>query len=101
MSTSDQEANAPLTRKHLREIRLTGSTPVITAEQAEAAAAAALKPEAPVERAPEVVVEHTPSVPGVKPLTRRQVRERERIRTESVAVIAHEELSATDDGVDA
>nr|WP_017202363.1 hypothetical protein [Microbacterium barkeri] len=35
MSTSDQQG--PLTRKQLREIRLTGSTPVISSEEAAAA----------------------------------------------------------------
>nr|WP_017202364.1 hypothetical protein [Microbacterium barkeri] len=39
MSTSDQQG--PLTRKQLREIRLTGSTPVISSEEAAAAAEAA------------------------------------------------------------
>lgn len=40
MSTSDRQEQGPLTRKQLREIRLTGSTPVITAEEAAAAASA-------------------------------------------------------------
>ena len=33
MSTPEQPANPPLTRKQIREIRNTGSTPVITPEE--------------------------------------------------------------------
>ncbi|MGA7147450.1 MAG: hypothetical protein WBX17_03045, partial [Microbacterium sp.] len=33
MSTPEQPANPPLTRKQIREIRNTGSTPVITTEE--------------------------------------------------------------------
>ncbi|WP_424935895.1 MULTISPECIES: hypothetical protein [Bacteria] len=40
MSTSDQHGGAPLTRKQLREARLTGATAVITEEQAHEARAA-------------------------------------------------------------
>ena len=40
MSTSDQHGGAPLTRKQLREARLTGATAVITQEQAQEARAA-------------------------------------------------------------
>jgi hypothetical protein len=117
MSTSDQQDHGPLTRKQLREIRLTGSTPVITPEEAAAAAEAAppappvppaatpAEPEpvepapvepapadpapaesAPAESAPAAVVEE-PSAAGGARLTRRQVREQERVRTGSVSVI--------------
>ncbi len=87
MSTSDQQGHGPLTRKQLREIRLTGSTPVITPEEAAAAAAA---PEAPPVEQPVAPVE--PPAPtddssdAASRLTRRQVREQERIRTASVPV---------------
>lgn len=95
MSTSDQQEKGPLTRKQLREIRLTGSTPVITAE--EAAAAASAPPAAPLPRAAEPV--DVPPAPvadadvdlGSAPLTRRQAREQERIKTASVPVVGAEE----------
>lgn len=121
MSTSDQHGQGPLTRKQLREIRLTGSTPVITDEVAAANPTPSAEPapaeptsaetppavdqEAPaVDAAPEAA-EQTPDAviaapdvpapdlpapdlpaPGV-PLTRRQVRDRERVRTASVPVV--------------
>lgn len=91
MSTSDQQDHGPLTRKQLREIRLTGSTPVITQEEA-AAAAEAAPPVPPLPRAAEPVdvppapVADGATVSGTAPLTRRQVREQERLRTGSVAV---------------
>ncbi|MFB4350925.1 hypothetical protein [Microbacterium sp. CR_7] len=100
MSTSDQPAQGPLTRKQLRELRLTGSTPVITPD--EAAAAAAATPPAPAEPsaaepapAPEQTAspEHTGSEgedTGETRLTRRQVRER--IRTASVPVVDGEQV---------
>ncbi|MFS0893972.1 hypothetical protein [Microbacterium sp. 179-I 3D3 NHS] len=102
MSTSDQQGQGPLTRKQLREIRLTGSTPVISAE--EAAAAAETAPPAPpvpepVVAEPDVVEpaeepaagtapeERGAAASGSAPLTRRQAREQERIRTASVPLI--------------
>lgn len=99
MSTSDQQGHGPLTRKQLREIRLTGSTPVISAEEA-AAAAAPKAPSAPPEPEAPESVEAVPAPPeasaavdtegetssGTTPLTRRQVRERERSATGSIAV---------------
>lgn len=97
MSTSDQQGHGPLTRKQLREIRLTGSTPVISAEEAAAAAAVATPPAPPEPEAPESVAAdaapHAASAAvetegeassGTTPLTRRQVRERERSATGSV-----------------
>ncbi len=96
MSTSDQQG--PLTRKQLREIRLTGSTPVITPEDAAAAATADLVvPPAPplpdpvdsVEVAPAPVAENS-AVADVNadhaPLTRRQARAQERTGTSTVPV---------------
>ena len=89
MSTSDQQGQGPLTRKQLREIRLTGSTPVISADEAAAAAAATPAPpepptEPPADRSPEP---DAGAADGFStPLTRRQVREKERTRTASVPV---------------
>ena len=105
MSTSDQQDHGPLTRKQLREIRLTGSTPVITPEEAVAAAEAA-PPAPPLPRAVEPVevppapteVEPAPvaddAVDEGAPLTRRQVREQERIKTASVPVVGADEEEA-------
>jgi len=97
MSTSDQPEQGPLTRKQLRELRLTGSTPVITPD--EAAAAAAATPAAPAEPAPApeqaAAPEQTESEgedTGETRLTRRQVRER--IRTASVPVVDGEQADA-------
>ncbi|VXC16261.1 hypothetical protein MICRO8M_80214 [Microbacterium sp. 8M] len=105
MSTSDQpqrvadlsSGGGQLTRKQLREARLTGSTPIVTPEEAEAArlqdAANAQRvagpdaSHAPV--APEPVAAEPVAEPGhdaEEPLTRRQLREQERIRTGSVPV---------------
>ncbi|MFG6445522.1 hypothetical protein ACFXQA_09635 [Microbacterium sp. P07] len=129
MSTPDQPATPPLTRRQMREIRHTGSTPIVTAEDiarvetataASESSPAAEKDEAPVideapvtapvvDEAPEPV-ETVPDAdpietvapaepveervaptsfadPGVAPLTRRQAREHERIRTASVPII--------------
>lgn len=97
MSTSDQPESTPLTRKQLREIRLTGATTVITPEEAAAAAsppAPVLPPAAePVEPTPvvsETVEEEHDAADGNAPLTRRQAREAERVRTASVPVITPE-----------
>ena len=96
MSTSDQQEQGPLTRKQLREIRLTGSTPVITPEDAAAAATADLvvppvpplpQQEEPVEVAPAPVGENDADADANAPLTRRQARAQERVRTASVPVI--------------
>lgn len=107
MSTSDQQGNTPLTRKQLREIRLTGTTPVISAEEASAAADARPEPEVPVPRAaPPVEEPPTPTAEGDvdaadAPLTRREARQQERIRTASVPVVAPDESdsAATDETV--
>jgi hypothetical protein len=94
MSTSEQRG--PLTRKQLREIRLTGSTPVITDE--EAAAAVEQTPPAPQKPRSAEPVRVPPAPPAdssvdldAAPLTRRQAREQEKIKTASVPVVGGEE----------
>lgn len=99
MSTSDRQEQGPLTRKQLREIRLTGSTPVITSEEA-AAAAEAAPPAPPLPRAAdpvEVAPAPVDAANGDAPLTRRQVRELEKVRTASVPVVTPDDTS--EDGV--
>ncbi|WP_336502274.1 hypothetical protein [Microbacterium paraoxydans] len=103
MSTSDQRG--PLTRKQLREIRLTGSTPIISEEQASAAAAEAATPAPPLPRAAEpVIVPPAPIAdtsvdPGAAPLTRRQAREQEKIKTAAVPAVGAEADDTTDEAV--
>ncbi|MFS0854281.1 hypothetical protein [Microbacterium sp. 179-I 3D4 NHS] len=91
MTTSDQQG--PLTRKQLRELRLTGSTPIIT-EDAAPAAPPVPPPPAPVE----TPAESAPTAEQVDldaaPLTRRQARAQERVRTASVPVVTPEEAVA-------
>ncbi|MFE6733333.1 hypothetical protein [Microbacterium sp. NPDC057650] len=121
MSTSDQNGGAPLTRKQMRELRLTGSTPVIeevavapaapattVAPVAAAAPVATIAPVAPAPVVPAPVMpraaEPVPLPPapvpdaavdlGSTPLTRRQVREQERIRTASVPVISSVQMES-------
>ena len=103
MSTPEQ----PLTRKKLRELHATGALPV----QSDAAnaddeleedtyVAATLPPSAPLARAAEPAFTPPPPMPdanvdlGVSPLTRRQAREQERIRTASVPVITPDVIAA-------
>ncbi|WEG10334.1 hypothetical protein PU630_07230 [Microbacterium horticulturae] len=108
MSTPDQ----PLTRRQIRELRNTGVTPVIAPAAApdasesgrdaaddatEAVQQPAPAPEpvtpSPLPRAAAPAPVHTAPVPdhnvdlGATPLTRRQARQQERIRTASVPVI--------------
>ncbi|MGG1910306.1 hypothetical protein AB1285_26035 [Microbacterium sp. NRRL B-14842] len=103
MSTSDQRG--PLTRKQLREIRLTGSTPIISEEQASAAAAEAATPAPPLPRAAEPVVLPSAPVadtsvdPDAAPLTRRQAREQEKIKTAAVPAVGAEADDTTDEAV--
>jgi len=127
MSTPDQPAGPGLTRKQLREIRMTGVTPIVipdageppidergteapidgpasdtnAAEPAKAPALAeAPAPAVPLPRAAVPVVAPPPPTPdaqvdlGVSPLTRRQAREQERIRTASVPVITPDVAAA-------
>ncbi len=107
MSTPEQPDTPQLTRRQLREIRNTGVTPVVTPEDLEKAAAEPARPEpapapaaAPLARAAEPVPVAEPPVSdasvdlGVSPLTRRQARQQERIRTASVPVITPEVAAA-------
>lgn len=105
MSTSDQQGDRPLTRKQLREIRLTGSTPVIGEDEAAAASAkqTSQPPAAPLPRAAAPV--ELPPVPDTEepgdaaaPLTRRQARARERSRTASADVSEEPQESAEEEG---
>lgn len=103
MSTPEQ----PLTRKKLRELHATGSLPV----QNEASSAdeeieedtyvaATPPPAAPLARAATPAFSPPAPMPdahvdlGVSPLTRRQAREQERIRTASVPVITPDVIAA-------
>ncbi len=98
MSTSDQQGNQPLTRKQLREIRLTGATPVIGEEEAAAAAAKETAPASAVPLPRPAQPADVPPAPaedpavdtGATPLTRRQARAQERVRTASVPVVEPE-----------
>ncbi|WP_203579568.1 hypothetical protein [Microbacterium hibisci] len=119
MSTPEHPATPALTRKQIRELRNTGSTPVIPPQADDHADAdAADAPEAPAVVAPPVSPAPAPvaaapfprpaepaavapaPVPdaavdlGVSPLTRRQARQQERIRTASVPVITPEVVAA-------
>ena len=78
-----------LTRKQLRESRLTGSTPIVTEEEAEAArlqGAVSVPQVAAPEAGPVPTAEIEAEDDAEEPLTRRQIREQERIRTGSVPV---------------
>jgi hypothetical protein len=113
MSTPEQPDTPQLTRKQLREIRNTGVTPIVTPEDLESGASdapSAAQPVRPVEppapvvaplpRAAEPLPIAEPPVAdssvdlGVSPLTRRQARQQERIRTASVPVITPEVAAA-------
>lgn len=110
---STEEDGHTLTRKQLRELRLTGSTPVINGEEAAAAqpatdhasdeAASAGAPEngAPAENpapaetpAPSDSAPETPAPSDSAPLTRRAARAQERSRTGSVPLVPAEEEPA-------
>ena len=93
MSTPDQPS-PPLTRRQLRELRNTASTPIITSEEAEAAAEEAAKttaPSAPLPRAAEPVQLPEAPDPDVDldehPFTRRRARQQAKLRTASIDVI--------------
>ncbi len=110
MTIPEQPGTPALTRKQMREIRNTGATPVITAEapsetpvhepEPVAPAPESAAPAAPLPRAAEPVALPEAPVPdasvdlGVSPLTRRQARQQERIRTASVPVITPEIAAA-------
>ncbi|KXC07301.1 hypothetical protein [Microbacterium hominis] len=104
MSTPDQPETPQLTRRQLREMRNTASTPVITPEEADKAAHAAEPAPAvvaPLPRAaePADVPEAPPAAADsdrdVQPVTRRAPRRNERVRTASVTVA---DDTATDEG---
>ncbi|WDG19423.1 hypothetical protein [Microbacterium sp. Clip185] len=95
MSNPDQPSTPPLTRRQMRDLRNTGSTPIQNPQDAPATAPEPKpEPAAPLPRAAAPAV--VPPAPradasvdlGVSPLTRRQAREQERIRTASVPVIS-------------
>src|SRR6188472_2911272 len=108
MTTPEQPGTPALTRKQMRDIRNTGANPVIVADAAPEAASAPTPepapaytpPAAPLPRAAEPAVVADAPVPdasvdlGVSPLTRRQARQQERIRTASVPVITPEVAAA-------
>lgn len=112
---STEEDGHTLTRKQLRELRLTGSTPVVGGE--EAAAAAQPEPAEPQATEPAAAAETTAPAPSgpastpapsaedaaspsaSSPLTRRAAREQERIRTGSVPVVATGEQPVVDEPV--
>lgn len=91
MSTPDKPETPQLTRRQLRELRNTASTPIITPEEAEAAATPA--PVAPLPRAAEPLptVEEPPVAEAVNleepALTRRAARQQVLLRTASVPVV--------------
>lgn len=117
MSTPEQPG---LTRKQIREIRKTGALPVIGSEDdaaapddagadapAPAAPAVPVVPAAPAAHLPRAAapVVAAPAPPpdeqvdlGAAPLTRKQARNQERIRTASVPVIGAEGEAAAADG---
>lgn len=109
MSTPEQPATPPLTRKQMRDLRNTGATPVVaTVPPVDAAntdapradAPVVTPPPAPLPRAAEPVAVAAPPIAdssvdlGVAPLTRRQARQQERIRTASVPVITPDVAAA-------
>jgi len=95
MSTPEEPPQ--LTRRQLRELRNTASTPIVTEVPTPTET-----PAAPLPRAAEPIVLSEPprveprsSIGGTPTLTRREVRQRERLRTASVPVITAEVLAAT------
>lgn len=105
MSTPEHPATPPLTRKQLRELRNTGATPVINADSPNGTEPAEQAPAAPANAAPLPRPAEPAPVPpppvadssvdlGVSPLTRRQARQQEKIRTASVPVITPEIIAA-------
>ena len=108
MTTPEQPDTPPLTRKQLRELRNTGAAPIVSpeptptspAEQAtdDTPQAQEARPEpTPLPRAAEpAAVAPAPEADAsvdlsASPLTRRQARQQERIRTASVPVITPQE----------
>ncbi|MET0672409.1 MAG: hypothetical protein ABWY37_02845 [Microbacterium pygmaeum] len=117
MSTPEQPDAPALTRKQMREIRNTGSTPIVSGDAPstetpvdEASPATDAAPEI-IDAAPAITPAPLPraAIPpavgdapiadasvdlGVTPLTRRQARQQERIRTASVPVITPDVAAA-------
>ncbi|GAA1847139.1 hypothetical protein ACFQZV_09020 [Microbacterium koreense] len=114
MTTPEQPDTPPLTRKQLRELRNTGAAPIVSPEPTptpsaehpadDTSQAQDARPEpTPLPHAAEpAAVAPAPEADAsvdlaASPLTRRQARQQERIRTASVPVIAPQESSdATD-----
>lgn len=115
MSTPETPESPQLTRRQLRELRNTASNPIITPEEAEAAAAPAVSAPLPRAAEPVVVAEEPPAAEDVdldaRALTRRAARQQERLRTASVPVVdgedaadeavAEDTVAETDDTTDA
>lgn len=115
MSTPETPESPQLTRRQLRELRNTASSPIITPEEAEAAAAPAVSAPLPRAAEPVVVAEEPPAAEDVdldaRALTRRAARQQERLRTASVPVVdgeaaadeavAEDTVAETDDTTDA
>lgn len=105
MSTSEQPEHPQLTRRQLRELRNTASTPIITpdgaqiaSDEPEAAVVAPIAVPLAREAEPLVVAEEPPAAEDIDldapALTRRSARQQERLRTASVPVISEEEAEA-------
>ncbi|MCR2827709.1 hypothetical protein, partial [Microbacterium sp. zg.Y909] len=96
MSTPEQPT-PPLTRKQMRELRNTAATPIITSTEppAEPPVVATPLPRPATPTAVPPAPEPDASVDlDAHPLTRRQARQQERIRTASVPVLTSELLAA-------
>lgn len=101
MSTPDQPDTPQLTRRQLRELRNTASTPIITPEDIEQSQTAEPAPAvvAPLPRAAEPIIAEVPAAAvdvdlGSPALTRRAKRQQERLRTASVPVVSEGEAAA-------
>ena len=104
MSTPDQPDTPQLTRRQLRELRNTASTPIITPEDIEQSQTAESAPAvvAPLPRAAEPIIAEVPAAAAdvdlsSPALTRRAKRQQERLRTASVPVIGEDEADAPAD----
>jgi hypothetical protein len=87
MTETEQPSTPPLTRRQLRELRNTGATPVLTTEPGPEPPVAPLpRPAEPAPVAALPVADASVDLEAA-PLTRRQAREQERIRTASISVI--------------
>jgi len=102
MSTPEEPEGPQLTRRQLRELRNTASNPIITPEEAEAAAASPVVAPLPRAAEPTVTAEEPPADAdvdlGVPALTRRSARQQERLRTASVPVVDADEIPEAGEG---